>query len=29
MASFLLPPLVFSLVLAMSLVGYTLYRIYT
>jgi hypothetical protein len=28
MASFLLPPLVFSLILAMSVVGYTLYRIY-
>jgi hypothetical protein len=28
MASFLLPPLLFSLILAMSLVGYTLFRIY-
>jgi hypothetical protein len=28
MASFLIPPLVFSLILALSLVGYTLFRIY-
>ena len=28
MASFLIPPLVFSLMLAMSVVGYTLFRIY-
>ena len=28
MASFLIPPLLFSLVLAMSVVGYTLFRIY-